>query len=115
MVGAGTVGKAFFTVSAGYLPGGSAPAGRVTFTRGSAHLKFRSTGFDWLVVSGSRAVLQGSGTVNGKSGYGFRVTATDRPDTFTIRIWKKAGGAVVYDGGAGAKVNGVITVGFRHR
>ncbi|WP_028806797.1 family 43 glycosylhydrolase [Streptomyces sp. 303MFCol5.2] len=124
VVGAGTVeskvgpklnGRAFFSLTAGYLPGATAPAGGVAFDFRPARLKFRSTGFDWLVVSGSTAVLQGSGTVDGKSGYGFRLTTTDSPDTFVIKIWKKSGGEVVYSSGTPAKVNGVITVGYRRR
>ncbi|MER5199936.1 family 43 glycosylhydrolase [Streptomyces sp. NPDC002755] len=124
VVGAGTVtakvgpkltGQAFFSLTAGYLPGAAAPAGGVTFDFRPARLKFRSTGLDWLVVSGSTAVLQGSGTVAGKSGYAFRLTTTDSPDTFLIKIWKKSGGEVVYGSGAPAKVNGVITVGIPRR
>ncbi|MEV1067947.1 family 43 glycosylhydrolase [Streptomyces sp. NPDC050263] len=114
VVGAGTVGKAFFSLAVGYLPGASAPAGAVAFDLGPAHLKFRSAKTDWLVVSGSRAVLQGSGTVNGKSGYSFRITATDGPDTFRIKIWKTSGGQVVHDSGT-APVRGIVTVGVRRR
>ncbi|GGS06688.1 hypothetical protein GCM10010269_52000 [Streptomyces humidus] len=118
LVGAGlsaSRGKPFFSVSAGYLPGANAPAGAVTFTLKPASLKFRSGHLDWLVVSGNRAVLQGSGTVNGKSGYSFRVTATDGPDTFHITIWKTSGGKVVHDTGVITRIAGVITVGLRHR
>ncbi len=49
------------------------PGRGVAFDLDSAHVEFRSAQTDWLVVSGSRAVLQGSGTVNGKSGYSFRI------------------------------------------
>ncbi|CAM5243771.1 hypothetical protein SALBM311S_11050 [Streptomyces alboniger] len=49
------------------------------------------------MVTGSQAVYQGSGTVAGAGGYGFRVTATDGPDSFRIKIWRKATGDVVYD------------------
>ncbi|MEH0467804.1 family 43 glycosylhydrolase [Streptomyces sp. B21-097] len=118
VVGAGlsaSQGKPFFSVSAGYLPGATAPAGAVTFTLKPKSLKFRSGHLDWLVVSGNRAVLQGSGTVNGKSGYSFRVTATDGPDTFHIKIWKTSGGTVVHDTGVMTRIAGVITVGLRHR
>ncbi|MER5433707.1 family 43 glycosylhydrolase [Streptomyces sp. NPDC002588] len=115
VLGAGTVGKAFFSVSVGYLPAATAPSGLLTFDLGQPRLKFRSTGFDWLVVSGSQAVLQGSGTVDGKRGYAFRVTATDNPDTFFLRIWKKSDGEVIHDGGAGAKVNGLLTIGAHRR
>ncbi|GGQ79235.1 family 43 glycosylhydrolase [Streptomyces asoensis] len=124
LVGAGTfsaavgpkrTGKASFSVAAGYLPGGTAPAGEVSFDFRPARVTLRSTGLDWLVVSGSTAILQGSGTVGGKSGYAFRVTATDGPDTFLVKIWKKSGGEVVYSSGAAAKVSGVVTVGVERR
>ncbi|MGW2913468.1 family 43 glycosylhydrolase [Streptomyces asoensis] len=124
LVGAGTfstavgpkrTGKASFSVAAGYLPGGTAPAGEVSFDLRPARVTLRSTGLDWLVVSGSTAVLQGSGTVGGKGGYAFRVTATDGPDTFLVKIWKKSGGEVVYSSGAAAKVSGVVTVGVERR
>ncbi|WP_405522138.1 family 43 glycosylhydrolase [Streptomyces canus] len=108
-------GKAAFSFAAAYLPGASAPVGEVSFDFGPARLKFRSTGSDWLVVTGSRAVYQGSGTVDGKSGYGFRITATDAPDTFHLRIWKKSGGEVVYDNVTGSKIAGIIAVGWNRR
>ncbi|MFI9544102.1 family 43 glycosylhydrolase [Streptomyces sp. NPDC052016] len=106
-------GKAVFSVSAQYRAGATAPTGRVSFAFGPARLKFRSTALDWLVVTGSRAVLQGSGTVDGVSGYAFRVTATDTPDTFRITVRKKSTGDVVYDNGTGTMVVGVVTVGAR--
>ncbi|MGX1471925.1 UNVERIFIED_CONTAM: GH43 family beta-xylosidase [Streptomyces canus] len=108
-------GKAAFSFAAAYLPGASAPVGEASFDFGPARLKFRSTGSDWLVVTGSRAVYQGSGTVDGKSGYGFRITATDAPDTFHLRIWKKSGGEVVYDNVTGSKITGIIAVGWSRR
>ncbi|MEV7733234.1 family 43 glycosylhydrolase [Streptomyces sp. NPDC088921] len=108
-------GKAAFSFAAAYLPGASAPVGEASFGFGPARLKFRSTGSDWLVVTGSQAVYQGSGTVDGKSGYGFRITATDAPDTFHLRIWKKTGGEVVYDNVTGSKVSGIIAVGWGRR
>ncbi|MGW7163981.1 family 43 glycosylhydrolase [Streptomyces sp. NPDC054884] len=108
-------GKPQFSLSAGYLPGASAPAGVVTLDLRSPLTKFRSARLDWLVVTGNRAVVEGSGTVNGKSGYRFRVTVTDGPDTFHIRIWKTSDGKVTYDTGIMTRVAGVITVGLRHR
>ncbi|MFG2730256.1 family 43 glycosylhydrolase [Streptomyces canus] len=108
-------GKAAFSFAAAYLPGASAPVGEASFDFGPARLKFRSTGSDWLVVTGSRAVYQGSGTVDGKSGYGFRITATDAPDTFHLRIWKKSGGEVVYDNVTGSKITGILAVGWSLR
>ncbi|MFF7531606.1 family 43 glycosylhydrolase [Streptomyces bobili] len=111
---AALAGKASFSLAADYRTGATVPTGRVTFDFGPARLKFRSTGLDWLVVTGSRAVLEGSGTVAGTAGYAFRVTATDAPDTFRIKIWKKSTGAVVYDLTGTAKVTGALTVGPRH-
>ena len=67
VVGAGDVGKASISLTVGYLLRASAPARTVAFGLGSAHLKFRSAKTDWLVVSGPRTVLQGSGTVNGRA------------------------------------------------
>ncbi|MEU0114087.1 family 43 glycosylhydrolase [Streptomyces bobili] len=111
---ASLAGKASFSLAADYRTGATVPTGRVTFGFGPARLKFRSTGLDWLVVTGSRAVLEGSGTVAGTAGYSFRVTATDAPDTFRIKIWKKSTGAVVYDLTGTAKVTGTLTIGTRH-
>ncbi|WP_328744309.1 family 43 glycosylhydrolase [Streptomyces sp. NBC_00285] len=111
----GLTGKATFSLAAAYTRGAVAPLGKVSFDFGPARLAFRSTGADWLVVTGSQAVYQGSGTVNGKSGYAFRVTATDGPDTFRIKIWKKSGGEVVYDNLTGSKVTGVIAFGKSRR
>lgn len=108
-------GKPKFSLSAGYLPGATAPAGTVALDLRSPRVTLRSARLDWLVVTGDRAVLEGSGTVNGKSGYRFRVTATDGPDTFHIRIWKTSDGTVVHDTGLMTRIAGVITVGVRHR
>ncbi len=67
------------------------------------------------MVNGSQAVYQGTGTVGGKSGYAFRVTATDGPDTFRIRIWKKSTGDVLYDNRTGARTKGIVTIGNHRR
>ncbi|MDL5200124.1 family 43 glycosylhydrolase [Streptomyces sp. ALI-76-A] len=104
-------GPAGFSFGATYKKGATAPAGNATFDYAAARLKFRSTSLDWLVVTGSEARFQGSGTVNGTGGYAVRVTATDRPDTFRVRIWQKSTGDVVYDNRTGAATAGVITIG----
>jgi hypothetical protein len=49
--------------------------------------------------------------VGGLAGYAFRVTATDAPDSFRIRIWKKSGGEVVYDNANSPRLSGVLTIG----
>ncbi|WP_406491525.1 family 43 glycosylhydrolase [Streptomyces sp. NBC_01604] len=109
--GPALTGLAAFSFAADYKKGATVPSGSATFDFGAARLKFRSTGSDWLVVTGTRAVYQGSGTLNGTAGYGFRVTATDGPDTFRIEIWKKSTGEVVYDNATATKTTGFITVG----
>ncbi|RPF31289.1 family 43 glycosylhydrolase [Streptomyces sp. TLI_185] len=111
----GLTGKAAFTFGARYRKGAATPTGEAVFVFGAARLTFRSTGSDWLVITGSRAVYQGSGTVDGHGGYGFRITATDTPDTYRIRIWKKTTGDVVYDNPDGTRTSGIVTVGgHRH-
>ncbi|WP_338894697.1 family 43 glycosylhydrolase [Streptomyces sp. TG1A-60] len=111
-------GKAAFSFGAKYTKKATVPTGKAVFSfakgkgKGKSKLKFRSTGSDWLVVTGSKAVYQGSGKVDGKNGYTFRITATDRPDTFKIKIWKKSTGKVVYANTTAAKTTGV-TVGRR--
>ncbi|QYX75788.1 family 43 glycosylhydrolase [Streptomyces akebiae] len=103
-------GTTAFSFTAKYGKGDTRPSGKAALDFTKAKLKFRSTGSDWLVVTGSKAVYQGSGTVNGKTGYAFRITATDGPDTFRIKIWKKSTGSVVYDNKTAAKTKG-ITIG----
>ncbi|WP_075731408.1 family 43 glycosylhydrolase [Streptomyces acidiscabies] len=100
-------GRAAFSFAAAYGKKATVPTGRVTFTTPGVSL--RGTGSDWLVVTGKQAVYQGTGSVNKASGYAFRITATDGPDTFRIKVWQKSTGKVVYDGGSMA--GGVITVG----
>ncbi|MDX2762023.1 family 43 glycosylhydrolase [Streptomyces europaeiscabiei] len=103
-------GKADFSFTAKYGKSDTTPSGKVSLDFAGAKLKFRSTSSDWLVVTGSKAVYQGYGTVNGKGGYLFRVTATDGPDTFKIKIWKKSTGTVVYENKTAATTKG-ITIG----
>ena len=69
-------------------------------------LSFHSSSYDWLVVSGKDlAQFQGTGVVNGVSGFAFKLTTYDgarsgNQDGFRIRIWDEFG--VVYDNRAGA-------------
>ncbi|MFJ3669503.1 family 43 glycosylhydrolase [Streptomyces sp. NPDC090106] len=106
----GLTGPAVFSFAASYAPLTRLPLAKVAFDFGAARLKFRSTGADWLVVSGDRAVLQGTGTLDGTSGYTFRVTATDSPDSFRITIRKKSGGTVVYDNTTSPHLKGAVSV-----
>ncbi|GAA2645727.1 family 43 glycosylhydrolase [Streptomyces vastus] len=101
-------GPAGFSFGATYKRGATVPSGNATFDYAAAKLKFRSTSSDWLVVTGSDAQYQGSGTVNGTSGYGFRISVTNSPDTYRIKIWKKSTGDVLYDNLTGSKAYGII-------
>ena len=62
-----------------YQNGGSIPTGETSFEFRAGKLRFKSSSYQWLVVDGNGAVAQyrGSGSVNGVSGYGFRLTVYD--------------------------------------
>jgi hypothetical protein len=61
-------------------------------------LGFVSTSYDWLVVSGNKAYLHGSGTVNGAGSYNFLITVIDgNPDKLRIKIKDNNSGNVIYD------------------
>ena len=101
-------GKATFGFVSKYLKGAKVPTGSTEFQFHVAKFNFKSTSYDWLVVSGAKAQYKGTGTVNGVSGYTFLLTATDGQvsggggiDKFRIKI-RDAGGAVIYDNAMGA-------------
>jgi len=75
---------------------------------------FHSTSYESLVVSGSRAQLQGRGRLNGCAGYAFLLSVVDGPgrhgqDTIRIRIWNEQRGATVYDSQPGDPMDAVPT------
>lgn len=58
--------------------GATVPTGQTKFQFSVVHLNFRSTSYDWLVVSGgSRVQYKGTGTINGQGNHGFILTAVD--------------------------------------
>jgi predicted extracellular nuclease len=100
-------GKASININAKYHNHAAIPSGEMQYQIGG--VSFRSTGYDWLVVDGAKAHLQGTGTINGAGSYGFRLTVIDGmvdgsgADLFRMRIWDKAAGnALVYDSQPGA-------------
>ena len=102
-------GKASFGFVAKYAKGATVPSGNTEFHFQTVGLNFQPTSYQWLVVAGAKAQYKGTGTINGASGYGFLLTATDgdllgagQPDRFRIKIWSSASGALVYDNAAGA-------------
>jgi hypothetical protein len=91
-------GKATFGFVSKYKKGATVPEGNTEFQFHAAGFNFKSTSYEWLVVSGSRAQYKGVGTVNGVPGYGFMLTAIDgSPDKFRIKVWSVATGDTVYD------------------
>lgn len=102
-------GKAELEFDAKYPKGMAVPTGTTTFTFDTAGMTFTSTSYEWLVISGAKAQLKGSGTINGSGAFGFWLTAWDsnlaggaKPDLFRMRIWDKGSNDVVYDSQPGA-------------
>jgi hypothetical protein len=98
-------GKANFGFESRYQNGNGVPTGNTQFQFQVANFNFKSTAYDWLVVSGAKARYQGVGTVNGVAGYAFQLTAWDGQaaggggvDKLRIKIWSQnQGNGVVYD------------------
>jgi hypothetical protein len=97
-------GKANFGFVSKYQNGNSVPTGNTEFHFKAGDLKFKSTSYEWMVISGGKkAQYKGFGTINGSGNYRFMLTAIDgqKPggggqDKFRIRIWSDGGG-LVYD------------------
>jgi hypothetical protein len=96
-------GKATFGFVSKYEKGKTYPTGNTEFQFHAGNLNFKSTSYEWLVVSGPLGQYKGVGTINGAGNYGFLLTARDGQapggggiDKFRIKIWA-IGGAVVYD------------------
>lgn len=90
-----------------YQKGATTPNGQTEFQFKAGSLNFHSTSYDWLVVSGSKAIYKGTGTVNGEDGYRFLVSVVDADksggeDTYRIKVWKADSGTVVFDNQPGA-------------
>ena len=84
------------------------PSGKIEFGFIPADMMFKSTKFDWLVISGAAARLKGSGKINNSGDYGFVLITVDgklrgkgKADKFRIKIWDKKTGKIVYDNGLG--------------
>jgi hypothetical protein len=103
-------GKANFGFVARYQNGATVPTGNTEFQFQLGNIDFKSTSYDWLVVSGAKARYHGVGTINGAGSYGFELTAWDGQvsggggtDRFRIKIWdQNQGNSVVYDNQMGA-------------
>ena len=101
-------GKATFGFVSKYQKGATVPVGNTEFQFHAGDLKFKSTSYDWLVVTGgNKAMFKGTGAVNGVDGYQFILTAIDgqkgSPDQFRIKI--TLGETVIYDNKMGSLDN----------
>ena len=103
-------GKATFGFVSKYQKGAKVPTGNTEFQFKIADLNFKSTSYDWLVVTGSDyAMFKGVGTINNEGVYKFMIWAGDNdPDTFRIKIWYEEGDneIVVYDNGTDQEIGG---------
>ncbi len=98
-------GKANFGFVSKYQKGKTVPTGNTEFQFQTGNLNFKSTEYEWLVISGiNKAQFRGTGTINGSGEYDFILTAIDgdgggekKPDAFRIRIVDRSVGGVIYD------------------
>jgi hypothetical protein len=97
-------GTASFGFVSKYQKGQSLPAGDTQFQFQEGDFKFKSTSYDWLVISGARAQYKGSGTINGSGDYGFILTAIDGQvsggggtDKFRLKVYNKTTSVIIYD------------------
>jgi hypothetical protein len=101
-------GKANFGFVSKYQKGATVPTGETEFQFQTVGMNFHSEVYQWLVISGAKAQYKGTGSINGQSGYGFLLTATDGSlnggggvDKFRIKIWRVSDSAIVYDNASG--------------
>lgn len=104
-------GKATFGFVSKYQKGATVPTGNTEFQFHAAGMNFKSTAYQWLVISGPQAQYKGEGAINGVAGYGFILTARDGQqsgggsvDMLRLKI-TDAGGSVVYDNQMGAALD----------
>jgi hypothetical protein len=103
-------GRAIFGFNAKYKKGATVPDGQTEFQFQIGNVNLHSENLTWLVVSGYKAQLKGTGTLNGVAGHEFTLTAYDGQingggntgyDRFRIRI-AKTGVGIVFDNRNGA-------------
>jgi len=110
----GMTGKANLGLNCKYKKGTTIPTGETEFHLKDADLKFKSTSYDWLVISGGKAIFKGTGTINGAGQYGFIVSViageiSGGEDKFRIKIWEKTTNTILYDNGVGSETADPLT------
>jgi len=105
-------GKANLGFNVKYHKGDDIPTGQTQFNFKAADLKLHNTSYEWLVITGAKALFKGEGTVNGEGSYEFQITVIDADvdpndafeiDRFRIKIWEEIDGSevVIYDNALG--------------
>lgn len=102
--GKGAANKAFVNVVCQNRKAAGAPVGEFSFRAGDLSLK--GTGYRWLVIRGSLAWLEGTGTINGAGNYRFQFIVQEgskasEPERVRVRIWDQSA-KLVYDSQPGA-------------
>jgi len=102
-------GKANFGFVSKYQKGQSMPAADTQFRFQAGSFSFKSTSYDWLVISGPQAQYRRSGKINGAGDYGFMLTARDGQasgggcvDRLRLKVFDKRTGDVIYDNNLGS-------------
>lgn len=99
--------RATFSVDAS---GPASPAGSLKYSYARTRMNFASAALTSFVVSGNTATIEGTGTVNGVSGYTFVATVSaETPNTFAITI-RGGDGSVHYSAPALVVTGGSFTV-----
>ena len=99
-------GRANFGFVSKYKPGQSVPSGNTEFQFKAGNMNFKSSAYEWMVISGQKARYRGTGTVNGGGSFSFELTAWDGdrgdPDRIRMQVWDgNRGNALFYDNEAG--------------
>jgi hypothetical protein len=103
-------GKATFGFVSKYLKGSTVPTGNTEFDFHAGDFNFKSTSYEWLVISGSKARYHGFGKINGAGNFEFELTAWDGKlsgggglDKLRLQVWdQNQGNAMIYDNQIGA-------------
>lgn len=84
-------GKACFEFVSNYKKGKSTLSGNIEFQFHAADMNFHPDSYERLIITGSKAMFKGNGTINDEGEYKFMITTWDqnsnRDDTFRIKIW----------------------------
>jgi hypothetical protein len=105
-------GKANFGFVSKYQRGANVPTGNTEFQFQAVGMNFKSSVYEWLVVSGTQAQFKGEGTIASQPGqvFGFILTAIDNGpngDAFRIKIYRKGAETdVIYDNGRSQSLGG---------